>query len=69
MSNTLTIRLPADLAEWLDQASQRTGVPKGRIVREELSKARTSARQPFLRLAGTVAGPSNLSRRKGFSVK
>jgi predicted transcriptional regulator len=69
MSNTITVRLPEDLAEWLDQAARRTGVPKGRIIREELEKARSAPRRPFLRLAGAVAGPADLSSRKGFSRK
>jgi hypothetical protein len=69
MSNTITVRLPEDLAEWLKDAARRTGVPKGRIVREELEKARSSPRRPFLRLAGAVSGPADLSSRKGFSRK
>ena len=69
MSNTITVRVPEDLAEWLDEAARRMGVSKGRIVREELEKARRSPRRPFLRLAGTVAGPADLSSRKGFSRK
>jgi len=68
MSNTITVRLPEDLAKWLDHAARKTGLPKGRIVREQLEKARNSNR-PFLRLAGAIAGPSDLSMRKGFSRK
>ena len=69
MSNTITVRLPEDLAKWLDHAARRTGLPKGRIVREELEKARNSAGRPFLRLAGAIAGPGDLSTRQGFSRK
>jgi predicted transcriptional regulator len=69
MSNAITVRLPEDLAEWLDQTARRTGVPKGRIIREELEKGRNSGQRPFLRLAGTVSGPADLSTRKGFSGK
>ena len=67
MSNTLSVRLPEDLAEWLSDTAQKTGVPQGRIVREQLEKARTSQKRPFLRLAGAVDGPRDLSSRKGFS--
>jgi predicted transcriptional regulator len=67
MRNTLTVRLPEDLADWLSTAAQRTGVPRGRIVREQLEKARRAEKRPFLRLAGAVAGPPDLSKRKGFS--
>jgi len=69
MSNTVSVRLPDDLAEWLNHTARRTGVPKGRIIRQELEKARDSAECPFLRLAGAVAGPADLSTRKGFSRK
>jgi len=69
MSNTITVRLPEDLAEWLEHTARKTGLPKGRIIREELEKARKSANRPFLRLAGAIAGPAGLSVRKGFSRK
>jgi predicted transcriptional regulator len=69
MSNAITVRLPEDLAKWLELTALKTGLPKGRIVREELEKARNSANRPFLRLAGAVAGPADLSMRKGFSRK
>jgi hypothetical protein len=45
------------------------GVPRARIIREELEKARISRERPFLRLAGAVAGPEDLSTRNGFSRK
>ena len=69
MSNRIMIRIPDDLAQWLDETARKSGLPKGRIVRNELEKARKAGSQPFLRLAGTVAGPANLSTRKGFSRK
>jgi predicted transcriptional regulator len=69
MSNTLTVRIPEDLAQWLAETARKTGVPKGRIIREQLEKARQSEGQPFLRHAGAVAGPANLSTWKGFSRK
>jgi len=68
MSKTVTIRLNDDLASWLDQASKQSGIPKGRIVREQLEKARRSGKAPsFMRLAGAVRGAEDLSARKGFS--
>lgn len=69
MGNTITVRLPEDLAEWLDSASRKAGVPRGRIVRDQLELARKREKQPFLRLAGSVDGPRDLSSRKGFSKK
>ena len=69
MGNTLTVRLPRDLAEWLDEIAHRSGVSRGAIIRMELEKARKSSKRPFLRLAGAIEGPRNLSTRKGFSRK
>jgi hypothetical protein len=68
MGHTITVRLDRDLAGWLEEESKRTGVPQGRIIRNQLERAR--ARRPtrsFMRLAGTVHGVRDLSRRKGFS--
>ena len=67
MGHTLTIRLEKELAAWLEAESKKTGLPQGRIVRDQLDKARAGSTQPFMRLAGSVRGPTDLSRRKGFS--
>ncbi len=41
---------------------------QGKLVRDQLEKARSSNRQQaFMRLAGVVRGPKDLSMRKGFS--
>ncbi|HXP89111.1 MAG TPA: CopG family transcriptional regulator [Bryobacteraceae bacterium] len=69
MSNTLTVRLPEDLAEWLDQAARKSGISRGQIIRMELERARASSGKPFMRLAGIGEGPPGLSMRKGFSRK
>lgn len=69
MSNAITVRLPADLAEWLETTAAETGVPKGKIVREQLERARVEQEPAFLRLAGKVSGAKNLSTRKGYSIK
>ena len=67
MSKTVTIRLTKELAIWLEQASKQSGVPKGRIVREQLEKAREGKTPSFMRLAGSIRGVRDLSMRKGFS--
>jgi hypothetical protein len=68
MSQTITVRLTKELAAWLGHAAAKTGVSQGKIVRDQLEQARGSARQhTFMRLAGTVRGPKDLSTRKGFS--
>ena len=71
MSHTLTIRLTKEQAEWLQQTSRKTGLPAGRIVREQLDKARLTPRnESILRYSGAIKGlPRDLSARKGFSTK
>ena len=67
MSHKITIRISKELAAWLEDTSRRTGLPQGRIVREQLERARAAdPGQSFLRLAGSVRGPRDLSTRKGF---
>lgn len=70
MGNTITIRLPEELASWLKSTSRKTGVPVGRLVREELERAkRENGDKPFMRHCGSIDGPADLSSRKGFSRK
>jgi hypothetical protein len=53
---------------WLEHVAAKTGVPQGKIVCDQLERARASSReQAFMRLAGVVRGPRDLSSRKGFS--
>lgn len=70
MSQTITIRLTKALATWLEETSKKTGLSQGQIIRDQLerSKAADSAKT-FMRLAGSVRGPADLSSRKGFSRK
>ena len=68
MGHTITIRLSKELAEWLARAAAQTGVPQRRIVRDQLEKAKAGdSSQPYMRLAGAVRGPKDLSGRKGFT--
>jgi len=68
MGQTITVRLTKELAAWLEHAAARTGVSQGKIVREQLERAKASGgRQAFMRLPGVVSGPKDLSTRKGFS--
>lgn len=69
MGHTITIRLDKDLAEWLEETSARTGLSQGKIVRDQLERARArGGGKDFMRLAGKIRGPRNLSRRKGFAT-
>jgi hypothetical protein len=68
MGQTLTVRLTKELASWLEEVAAKTGVSQGKIVRDQLERARARAStQPFMRLAGAAQGPKDLSSRKGFS--
>ena len=68
MSHTITVRLTKELAAWLEHASAKTGIAQGKIVRDQLERARAASRQQaFMRLAGVMRGPKDLSTRKGFS--
>ena len=69
MRKTITVRLPDDLADWLSETAQKTGMPQGRLIREELERAKSADKRSFMRLAGAVDGPADLSKRKGFSRK
>ncbi|MBV9339344.1 MAG: ribbon-helix-helix domain-containing protein [Acidobacteria bacterium] len=69
MSHTLTIRLTDELLNWLKETSRRTGIPVGRLIREQLENAKAKGgKQRFMRHAGAiVGGPPDVSSRRGFS--
>jgi hypothetical protein len=70
MGDTITIRLTPELAAWLRTTARKTGIPMGRLVRDQLELAkRETGDQPFLRYAGVMSGPPDLSSRKGYSKK
>lgn len=49
--------------------ARERGVGRSQIVREQLEKAKSAEKRSFMRLAGAVDGPPDLSKRKGFSRK
>jgi hypothetical protein len=68
MRHTLTIRLTEELLSWLKETSRKTGVPMGRLVREQIESAKVHGGKRFLRHAGAIkGGPNDVSSRKGFS--
>ena len=68
MSRTMKIRLSEELADWVQESAHKTGESVGRILRHQLEKAKTDGwRQGFLRHAGKIDGPADLSTRKGFT--
>lgn len=67
-TTTITIRLDKELDDWLRAMSAATGLPRGRIIKEQLERARAAqSAQSFMSLAGTIRGAKDLSQRKGFS--
>ena len=69
MSHTITVRLTRELAEWLEMTAKKSGVPQGKIIRDQLERAKAAEAKSFMRWAGSIEGPSGLSKRKGFSRK
>ena len=68
MRHAITVRLDPDLADWLEQQAKRTGESQGKIIRDQLVRARqAAATQSFMRLAGVVSGDRKLSTCKGFA--
>ena len=69
MGHTITVRLDGNLATWLASEAEKTGVSQGKIVRDQVEKAKAArSAQSFMRLAGVVrGGPRDVSKRKGFS--
>jgi hypothetical protein len=70
MGHTITVRLTKELAEWLAEKAARANLSQGRLVRDQLERARKEDRPKFMRLAGCVdGGPRDVSTRKGFTTK
>jgi hypothetical protein len=69
MSHTITVRLTKELAEWLETTAKKNKVPQGKIIRDQLEIARKTQGRSFMRLAGAISGPRDLSTRKGFSKR
>jgi len=69
MSNTFTVRLPSELAQWLRNVAKKRGVSQSQIIKDNLEKARkASPEKAFMELAGSIKGlPRDLSQRKGYS--
>jgi len=43
MNHTITVRLTPELAEWLAATARETGLPQGKIVRDQLEMAAVHA--------------------------
>ena len=54
---TLTVKMPPDLSDWLDKRARELNRPKSEIVREALSsQRRSSRRESVLARAGDLVG-------------
>ncbi len=70
MGHTISVRLDDDLARWLEESAASAGVSQGKVVRDQLELAKSrSKRGSFMRLAGALKGPKDLSTRKGFAKR
>lgn len=70
MSTTISVRLSDEQAKWLEETAERAGTARGAIIRDQIDAARAeSNRKSFMRLAGCVRGPKDLSARKGFTKR
>jgi predicted DNA-binding protein len=67
MSNTLAVRFPDELLQRLREKSRRTGLPVGRVVRQAVENSLRQDEPAWMKYAGTMSGPKNLSSRKGYS--
>lgn len=54
VGHTVTIRLTKELTAWLERAWKRSGVPWGRVIRDQLEKARVSGVRPFVMKSGNT---------------
>ena len=70
MGDTITVRLTSELANWLKVTARKIGVPVGQLVRDQLERAKEeTGSKPYMRHAGSIDGPPDLSSRKGYSRK
>mgnify|MGYP003348754519 CR=1 FL=1 len=71
MSNTLSVRLDKSLSDWLADTAKSTGVPQGKLVRDQLKKLRAGdGSRAYMRWAGYIKNaPRDLSIRKGFAKR
>ena len=68
MSDTITVRLPESLLARLREKARRTGLPVNRVVKQSLETTLANEAEPaWMKYAGTISGPRNLSSRKGYS--
>jgi hypothetical protein len=68
MGDTLTVRLPEDLADALREEARQSGLPKGEIVRQAIAVRlkKAGAASVMARHFGVMRGPADLSTNKTY---
>ena len=70
MNSTITIRLPEELATWIEKIAETTGQTRSEVVRMHLEHARLAREEkPWMKLIGCMEGPPDLSMREGFGPR
>jgi len=69
MSHTISVRLPKETSQRLEERARKSGRSRSAIVKEALEQSLQNQPKPFMRLAGTIEGAPDLSQRKGFAKK
>jgi len=69
MSHTISVRLPDETSQRLQEYAKQSGRSRSAIVKEALEQSFRSEPAPFMELAGTIEAASDLSERKGFAKK
>ena len=67
MTQSLTIKVTKPIARWLKRAAMENGVAAEEFAAHELARAKLYAEKPFMRMAGILNGPADLSSREGFA--
>lgn len=69
MSHTISVRLPEETSQRLQEHAKQSGRSRSAIVKEALEQSFRSEPKPFMELAGSLEGARDLSQRKGFAKK
>jgi predicted transcriptional regulator len=67
MSHTISVRLPKETSQRLEERARMSGRSRSAIVKEALEQSLQNEPKPFMKLAGIIDGAPDLSQRKGFA--
>ena len=69
MSHTISVRLPENTNQRLEERARKTDRTRSAIVKEALEQSLHTEPKAFMALAGSIEGVPTLSQRKGFAEK